>query len=97
MEKGTSWRSNASAAHYADHDYADFAQEFLRRNRDYQSEYASTNERIATNPITASAEEEGLAGRWGLRFPQRAKRRTTRLSGAVVASSCGRRRGGRDC
>jgi hypothetical protein len=92
MEKGTSWRSDASAAQYADHDYADFAQEFLRRNRDYQSEYASTNERIATNPITASAEEEGLAGRWGLCFPYSTERKSTSRPSTMDARGVARRR-----
>jgi hypothetical protein len=97
MEKGTSWRSDASAAHYAHHDYADFAQEFLRRNPDYRSDFASTKDRIAENSAAASAEEEGLAGRWGLSFPLRTERRAARPSGAMVASCRARRRGGRDC
>jgi hypothetical protein len=69
MGTGTSWRSEASAELYADHDHADLAQEFLRRNPDYQRDYAETHARIAKQPTMAHAEKEGLAGRWGLRFP----------------------------
>jgi hypothetical protein len=69
MDTGTSWRSEVNAQRYADHDYADFAQEFLRRNPDYQRDYGDTYARIANNPKSADNEKEGLAGRWGLRFP----------------------------
>jgi hypothetical protein len=69
MTTGSSWRSDASATHYADHDYADFAQEFLRRNTDYRREYAETQARVASDQLTVKAEQEGLAGRWGLSFP----------------------------
>lgn len=76
MNTGTSWRSDASAAYYADHDYADFAQEFLRRNADYRRDHAEMNRRIAANCFAAAIEEEGLAGRWGLRFPLRSRRKS---------------------
>jgi hypothetical protein len=64
-----SWRSMATADHYRDHDYADFAQEFLIRNPDYKADYASTQTRIAQAPETTHNEQEGLARRWGLSFP----------------------------
>lgn len=65
------WRSALFADNYKDHDYADFAQEFLRRNADYQRDYAETAQRIADHPEIKPQEEEGLAGRWGLSFPLR--------------------------
>ena len=68
---GSSWRSPNAADPYALHDYADFAQEFLRRNHDYRRDYRATMERIALAPEARSNEEEGLAGRWGLSFPLR--------------------------
>lgn len=71
MLGGTSWRSPQVAERYADHDYADFAQEFLRRNHDYCSDYRATIERINAAPETRAIEEEGLAGRWGLTAPFR--------------------------
>lgn len=69
MAGGGSWRSPDTREQYAHHDFADFAQEFLRRNNDYRQDYRATMERIATAPATQVFEEEGLAGRWGLRFP----------------------------
>jgi hypothetical protein len=93
MSGSVSWRSSATADQYRDHDYADFAQEFLQRNPDYRRDHANTKDRIARNPATALAEGEGLAGRWGLSFPHFPGRRPARLSSAVVAASrtrCGR-------
>jgi hypothetical protein len=74
MDTGTSWRSDASAAQYIDHDYADFAQEFLRRNRDYCRDYVEMMDKIALDSGASALEEEGLAGRWGLRFPLKPSR-----------------------
>ena len=66
-----SWRSSAAADHYRDHDLADFAQEFLLRNADYAQNHAQMMARIAAHPDTQREEQEGLARRWGLRFPLR--------------------------
>jgi hypothetical protein len=96
MDTGTSWRSEANAQRYADHDYADFAQEFLRRNPDYQRDYADTFARIASQPLGAEAEKEGLAGRWGLRFPHRSRVRSAVLPSALVGSRSAGRSSGRD-
>ncbi|HQV01880.1 MULTISPECIES: DUF6499 domain-containing protein [unclassified Novosphingobium] len=96
MSTGISWRSPATADQYRDHDYADFAQEFLQRNAAYRRDFAETQDRIAGDPATAPVEEEGLAGRWGLSFPHCSGRRPARLSGAVVAESRTRRGRGRD-
>lgn len=85
-----------AADQYRDHDYADFAQEFLQRNAAYRRDFADTQDRIARDPAIAPAEEEGLAGRWGLSFPHAPGRRPPRPSGAVVAPGCARRGGGRD-
>ena len=69
MSQGSSWRSPTTADQYRYHDSADFAQEFLQRNLEYRRDHAETRDRIAKHPATARAEEEGLAGRWGLSFP----------------------------
>jgi hypothetical protein len=69
MSGGSDWRSASTTEHYADHDYADFAQEFLRRNPDYQRDYADMESLIAQGQSVEPIEMEGLAGRWGLRFP----------------------------
>lgn len=69
MSEGSSWRSIPTADQYRQHDYADFAQEFLQRNHDYRRDHAATLNRITCHPEITQAEEEGLAGRWGLSFP----------------------------
>jgi hypothetical protein len=69
MSGGSSWRSPSTADQYRNHDYADFAQEFLNRNRDYQRDHDETQARAAALPAAAEKELEGLAGRWGLSFP----------------------------
>ena len=81
MPGESAWRSPAAAEHYAGHDLADFAQEFLRRNPDYQHDFAATEERIAAQPSRADQEREGLAGRWGLSFPLRPKPASIMQSG----------------
>ncbi|WP_414690818.1 transcriptional regulator domain-containing protein [Novosphingobium sp. UBA6272] len=94
MSGGSSWRSPSTADQYRDHDYADFAQEFLNRNCGYQADYADTQARIAQSPETASNEQEGLARRWGLCFPQRSSFESARSPRAVVTGR-GARRGHR--
>lgn len=69
MSGDVSWRSPAAADQYGDHDYADFAQEFLQRNPAYRRDHAETQDKVAEDPACAPTEEEGLAGRWGLSFP----------------------------
>ncbi|WP_238147121.1 transcriptional regulator domain-containing protein [Rhizorhabdus dicambivorans] len=92
MSGGSSWRAPNAAERYAHHDYADFAQEFLQRNSDYLRDHAETQARIAREPASAQAEEEGLAGRWGLSFPHLAGRRSAKQSGALVTARGARRR-----
>lgn len=87
MSGGSTWRSRSTAADFASHDYADFAQEFLRRNEDYGADYAATERRIATRPGIAKSEREGLARRWGLSFPRAARRTSRRRPGALVAAA----------
>ncbi|MBL0923452.1 MAG: hypothetical protein IBJ12_03165 [Sphingomonadaceae bacterium] len=69
MSGGTSWRSKDASSEYLSHDYADFAQEFLRRNVEYAEDYDATQRRISERPTDAQSEQEGLARRWGLSFP----------------------------
>ncbi|MDE1943841.1 MAG: DUF2285 domain-containing protein [Betaproteobacteria bacterium] len=71
MADPSSWRSDASVEHYAVHDFADFAQEFLRRNSDYQREWAEMTAPDAVMSASATRSEDGLVGRWGLCFPVR--------------------------
>jgi Family of unknown function (DUF6499) len=69
MSGGSTWRSQATAADYTTHDYADFAQEFLRRNAHYGQDHALSEQRVSARPDVAEEEQEGLARRWGLSFP----------------------------
>lgn len=49
------------------HDYADFAQEFLRRNPDYRLQYRQLGE-AAVMALGTSGYRE-MAHHWGLEFP----------------------------
>lgn len=68
MSEGSTWRSQSTAAAYANHDYADLAQEFLRRNARYGQDHALSDQRVSEHPEFAQEEQEGLARRWGLSF-----------------------------
>lgn len=87
MSGEPSWRSPAYSEQFANHDFADFAQEFLQRNADYRADYDATTDRIVAAPKSRSKELEGLAGRWGLSFPHCSALGSTNATGAVVAGS----------
>ena len=91
MPGGSSWRSPSTADQYRDHDYADFAQEFLNRNADYRRDYAETKERIARFPSVEHHEKEGLSRRWGLSFPHRSASKSAPKPGPLVAQRIARR------
>lgn len=48
-------------------DFTGFAQEFLRRNREYRAQYAKISEATARDPLSREARE--MARTWGLMFP----------------------------
>jgi hypothetical protein len=85
MSGGSTWRSPTTAADFSSHDYADFAQEFLRRNEHYGQDHSATLRRIERRPGNIRQEQEGLARRWGLSFPFSARRIARRRPGALVA------------
>lgn len=91
MTGGSSWRSPSTADQYRDHDYADFAQEFLHRNADYRRDYAETQERIACFPSVEHHEKEGLSRRWGLSFPHRSASKSAPVPRPLVAQRIARR------
>lgn len=91
MTGGSSWRSPSTADQYRDHDYADFAQEFLNRHADYRRDYAETKERIARFPSVEHHEKEGLSRRWGLSFPHRSASKSAPKPGPLVAQRIARR------
>jgi Family of unknown function (DUF6499) len=97
MPVGSSWRSPSTADQYRNHDYADFAQEFLSRNADYRRDYAETQERIARFPSVEHHEKEGLSRRWGLSFPNGPASKPPREPGTLVAQRIAGRTHRRNC
>ncbi|MEJ6010649.1 transcriptional regulator domain-containing protein [Novosphingobium aquae] len=53
-------------------DFTGFAQEFLRRNREYRAQYARISEAMAPDTLPREAKE--MARTWGLMFPMPARR-----------------------
>jgi len=72
MRIESDWRRPTYAEEFADFDYADFAQEFLRRNPDYRREYHDAERDIAPGDKDAQTKMEVLARRWGFVFSLRA-------------------------
>ncbi|WP_234190150.1 transcriptional regulator domain-containing protein [Shinella sp. NM-101] len=65
------WQSNAAYS-YVDHlDVADVAWEWLRRNREYQQDFALYLR--TKNDEERSVRASGMTERWGLRFPRPSK------------------------
>lgn len=86
------WRSPRSAEDFAHLDYADFAQEFLRRNPQYCREYHALMARIAEGACDEERELAALAHRWGLSFPLYARPPRRRRASALGAPCrCGDR------
>jgi hypothetical protein len=69
MRATSFWRSPAIAEDYTGHDQTDFAQEFMRRDPDYRSDFELTEARIIIERLDEKVEMEGLARRWGMGFP----------------------------
>ncbi|WP_232730269.1 transcriptional regulator domain-containing protein [Novosphingobium kunmingense] len=72
-------------------DFSGFAQEFLRRNRDYQRQYAALGGLTELDPLAPNCQE--MARSWGLTFPDLPKPRRRSQSGdlAVGHRPCGHR------
>lgn len=84
MAGEATWRSSDYGERFKHHDHADFAQEFLRRNPDYVRDYDDTQRRAGDAPHRAQEEKEGLARRWGLSFPLRARQLAEGYARALV-------------
>lgn len=65
-------------------DYADYAQEFLRRDPQYQAAYRMLS------PHSLSLEHEEMARQWGLAFPVRSNARYRRTARILVARNTSR-------
>lgn len=85
MQSVHDWRSTKTADDFANHDYADFAQEFLRRNPNYCREYHALMRRIAAGRIEGPPALEAFARSWGLSFPLHPGPFGGRGAGALVA------------
>ena len=65
------WRAPAAYRHAKNLPAAGFAWEYLRRNDDYRHDFQN----IAATAQADGRELEAFVKRWGLRFPQRSRRR----------------------
>lgn len=84
MGQPSNWRSPGYADDYAEHDFADFAQEFLRRNPEYISDHAQTVEK--GDPARDGPEQSAaIADKWGLLFRLRSPGRSAHLSRTLAA------------
>jgi hypothetical protein len=89
MRNQSDWRSQATQQEFAEFDYADCAQEFVRRSPDYRRDYEQVKVRIAADGLDERKELEVLARRWGMIFPLcprcHGKRRTRTLDAGIIA------------
>ena len=69
MRNQSDWRSPATQNEFAGFDYADCAQEFVRRSPDYRRDYELTRQCVAAGGLDERHEWEVLARRWGMIFP----------------------------
>lgn len=63
MPEGSGWRNAANYTYLQHLEPAEFAWEFLRRNADYERDFARALQKADAVTINA------LTARWGLRFP----------------------------
>ena len=75
MDDKPDWRSGDFVAYYANHDFPDFAQEFLRRNPCYRAEFKASQANPKMKGINYRRNMEVLARRWGMIFPFRSRAR----------------------
>ncbi len=89
MRNQSDWRSQATQQEFAGFDYADCAQEFVRRSPDYRRDYEQVKTRIAAGGLDEKHELEVLARRWGMIFPLcprcHGERRTCALDTGTIA------------
>ena len=97
MRAASGWRSPNDGEVYGGHDLVDFAQEFLRRDPDYRSDYQLTKARISAEHLDEHDEMEVLARRWGMGFPLCARCAGPRRSCTLDAGDFGGDRDDRCC
>lgn len=86
------WRSPTDPDAFAQLDYADFAQEFLRRNPEYGRQYRLMINRVGEEGLDHEAEAIELARQWGLSFRVRPRPFGRKCPCALVARAGGNRR-----
>lgn len=64
--------SALESARYHPLDFTGFAQEFLRRNHEYQRQHAALGEQAKLDPLAPKCRE--MARTWGLNFPDMPRR-----------------------
>ena len=79
------WRSATAADELNRLDRAGFAQEFLRRNLDYQEDYRRMARLVEAGTMSEEAATSALALRWGLSFRVRSSAFGGPCGGAVAA------------
>ncbi|HEV2652201.1 MAG TPA: DUF6499 domain-containing protein [Rhizomicrobium sp.] len=82
------WRSATAADELNRLDRAGFAQEFLRRNQDYQEDYRRMIRLVEAGTMSEEAATSVLALRWGLSFRVRSNTFGGPCAGAVAARAC---------
>jgi hypothetical protein len=82
------WRSATAADELNQLDRAGFAQEFLRRNQDYQEDYRRMVRLVEAGTMSEEAATSALALRWGLSFRVRSNAIGGPCCGAVAARAC---------
>lgn len=82
------WRSATAADDLNQLNRPGFAQEFLRRNHDYQEDYHQMARRVATGAVNEDAATLALVHRWGLSFRVRSDSLCGPNSGVVAARTC---------
>jgi hypothetical protein len=86
MHNQSDWRFPTAQQEFAGLDYADCAQEFVRRSPDYRQDYELTKARIAAGSLDERHELEVLARRWGMIFPVRPRRDCDRRASTLGTS-----------
>jgi hypothetical protein len=69
MRSRPDWRSPTYEQDFAQFDYGDWAQEFVRRSPDYRRDYEAVRTIVASGEGGEQQEMEVLAQRWGMIFP----------------------------
>lgn len=97
MPPATDWRSPRAYDELNRLDRAGFAWEFLRRNADYQRDYARTVRRIASGVVDEETALAQLGSQWGLIFRLQSEASPESRATAVAAGARTGRRHPRRC